>query len=335
MCQLLGLETLIELRSCVPIASIGQIADSQTQVEAEAYAQAIRGTYLLEQERDWETALSALVRARDLYKELGTLGIGGAAALCRQRAVELEPSIRFCSYRLARARGNDGASGGELEVEMVSGDVDSVMGNRMEQLKRQLQEERAASMSAGGGADSGDGGPSSMDLRFLDVCAPCVSQELAVHLVRVGDTLGQVMAQKREQGGAKIEKEQRQAAVEKIVTNLDNATLELGAARDEVHEQLEAAKRAGAGQAATAELASAELVLRARLGVITLQVGIDAARSLAGRLNDCIFDLFFLLSIPLSLSLSLSLSQYVYIYTHSLFGLELGPFPLLVIKSIL
>eukprot|EP00899_Mesostigma_viride_P007214 jgi/Mesvir1/16494/Mv10047-RA.2 len=83
-------------------------SDSRTALEAEAYASWMRGSLQLEREDDWEGALSKFVRARAVYEKLGNVGDAENALLCRQRVEELDPSIRYCRYKMGKGAAAQG-----------------------------------------------------------------------------------------------------------------------------------------------------------------------------------------------------------------------------------
>eukprot|EP00244_Chara_vulgaris_P012339 TRINITY_DN6437_c2_g1_i2.p1 TRINITY_DN6437_c2_g1~~TRINITY_DN6437_c2_g1_i2.p1 ORF type:complete len:566 (-),score=137.77 TRINITY_DN6437_c2_g1_i2:58-1656(-) len=82
-------------------------ADSRTALEAEAYASWMWGNVKLEREDDWEGALVKFLRARTVYEQLGKVGSTEHQVLCRQRVDELEPSVRYCNYKMGRSKGGD------------------------------------------------------------------------------------------------------------------------------------------------------------------------------------------------------------------------------------
>ncbi|KAJ7549593.1 hypothetical protein O6H91_07G059500 [Diphasiastrum complanatum] len=78
-------------------------ADPRTALEAAAYASYMRGNLLLEREANWENALRKFKNARAVYEELGKYGDVENQVLCRQRVEELDPSIRYCLYKMGRS----------------------------------------------------------------------------------------------------------------------------------------------------------------------------------------------------------------------------------------
>nr|XP_024397376.1 signal recognition particle subunit SRP68-like isoform X2 [Physcomitrium patens] len=85
-------------------------ADSRTALEAAAYAAYMKGNLLLEREDDWDVALKNFKNARAVYEELGKYGDVENQVLCRQRVEELDPSIRYCNYKM----GNVNIQGSDL-----------------------------------------------------------------------------------------------------------------------------------------------------------------------------------------------------------------------------
>mmetsp|Transcript_18431 Transcript_18431/g.55570 ORF Transcript_18431/g.55570 Transcript_18431/m.55570 type:complete len:605 (+) Transcript_18431:170-1984(+) len=74
--------------------------DHRTGVEADAYSAWMRGSALVEKESDWDSALGALMRAKQLWGELATVGAAASQAAARAQVAEVDPAIRYCSYRL-------------------------------------------------------------------------------------------------------------------------------------------------------------------------------------------------------------------------------------------
>ncbi|KAI3908108.1 hypothetical protein MKW92_007292 [Papaver armeniacum] len=73
--------------------------DSRTSLEAEAYASFVKGTLLFELEQNWETALMSFKNARAVYEQLGKYGDIENQVLCRERVLELDPNINYCSIK--------------------------------------------------------------------------------------------------------------------------------------------------------------------------------------------------------------------------------------------
>lgn len=90
------------------VSLCNQVGSARTALEAEAYSSYIFGSYLTEQERDWDRALAKFMRARKAYEQLARVGGPDQAEICRERLEELEPSLRYCTYK--RGSGSTGAS---------------------------------------------------------------------------------------------------------------------------------------------------------------------------------------------------------------------------------
>jgi signal recognition particle subunit SRP68 len=72
------------------------------------------GNFLSEQERDWSRALAKFMRARKAFEQLARVGGSDQAEFCRERIEQLEPNLRYCTYK----RGNStGVDEGSLDAE--------------------------------------------------------------------------------------------------------------------------------------------------------------------------------------------------------------------------
>ena len=122
----------------------GQVGSARTALEAEAYSSYIFGCYLSEQERDWDRALAKFMRARKAFEQLARVGGPDQAEVCRERLEELEPSLRYCTYK----RGNEGSpvagSMDEKDMAALKGDG----GEDDERLKAVLAEESGRASGA-------------------------------------------------------------------------------------------------------------------------------------------------------------------------------------------
>eukprot|EP00249_Psilotum_nudum_P017730 c26463_g1_i1 orf=110-1942(+) len=104
-------------------------ADPRTSLEAAAYASYMKGSYLLEREENWENALRNFKSARAVYEELGKYGDVENQVLCRQRVEELEPSVRYCLYKM----GHSNILGSEIldlegpAFDLLQGKLEAVM----------------------------------------------------------------------------------------------------------------------------------------------------------------------------------------------------------------
>ncbi|MCO5602232.1 hypothetical protein L7F22_056360 [Adiantum nelumboides] len=80
-------------------------ADTKTSLEATAYAAYMKGSYLVEREQQWDSALRNFESARVIYEELGKYGSVENQVLCRQRVEdEIDPNIRYCSYKMGQSK---------------------------------------------------------------------------------------------------------------------------------------------------------------------------------------------------------------------------------------
>jgi len=73
--------------------------DQRTQLEAEAYASFLEGTWLVEKE-SWEEALAKVKLCRRLCERLGLASEAAEAAMFKAKAEELAPMLRECKYNL-------------------------------------------------------------------------------------------------------------------------------------------------------------------------------------------------------------------------------------------
>ncbi|GFR43258.1 hypothetical protein Agub_g4319, partial [Astrephomene gubernaculifera] len=81
-------------------------SDTRGSLEAEAYCAWLGGCLLLERESDWEVALAKFSRAKKLWQELAkACGELEGQSLCLAQVEEMEPNIRYCTYRISRAGG--------------------------------------------------------------------------------------------------------------------------------------------------------------------------------------------------------------------------------------
>ncbi|KAK9801994.1 hypothetical protein WJX73_007855 [Symbiochloris irregularis] len=79
--------------------------DARTALEAQAYAALMTGTWLLEKETDWGTALKKFQRTQQICEQLARVGTPDQVAVTQQQLQELEPQIRYCQYQLQRRGG--------------------------------------------------------------------------------------------------------------------------------------------------------------------------------------------------------------------------------------
>lgn len=119
-------------------------ADSRTSLEAEAYANYMKGTLLFEQDHNWETALMNFKSARAVYEELGKYGTVENQILCRERVEELEPSIRYCLHKVGQSKfeASDLLDAGKLE-----GPALDLFKAKLEAVKAEAISQQAATMT--------------------------------------------------------------------------------------------------------------------------------------------------------------------------------------------
>eukprot|EP00271_Cylindrocystis_brebissonii_P006442 TRINITY_DN19237_c0_g1_i2.p1 TRINITY_DN19237_c0_g1~~TRINITY_DN19237_c0_g1_i2.p1 ORF type:complete len:431 (-),score=116.30 TRINITY_DN19237_c0_g1_i2:130-1422(-) len=116
-------------------------ADTKTALEAEAYASYMWGNLLMEKETDWDMALSKFQRVSALYNELGKVGEVSHQVQCRQRVEEMEPSIRYCKYKMGQA---DIREGGAVLQEITGGEANPAFDLLQSKLEAVMKEARSA-----------------------------------------------------------------------------------------------------------------------------------------------------------------------------------------------
>lgn len=118
--------------------------DSRTSLEAEAYANYMKGSLLFEQDKNWDTALMCFKSARAVYEELGKYGDLENQVLCRERVEELEPSIRFCHHKIGESnlQTSDLLNMGEME-----GPALDLFKAKLEAVMAEARSQQAASMT--------------------------------------------------------------------------------------------------------------------------------------------------------------------------------------------
>mmetsp|Transcript_11273 Transcript_11273/g.27521 ORF Transcript_11273/g.27521 Transcript_11273/m.27521 type:complete len:608 (-) Transcript_11273:1875-3698(-) len=97
------------------VSLCSQVGSARTALEAEAYSSYMFGSFLTEQEQDWDRALAKFQRARKAFEQLARVGGPDQAELCRERLEELEPNLRYCTYK--RGSGDGGGSAGVMDEE--------------------------------------------------------------------------------------------------------------------------------------------------------------------------------------------------------------------------
>mmetsp|Transcript_18096 Transcript_18096/g.72419 ORF Transcript_18096/g.72419 Transcript_18096/m.72419 type:complete len:599 (-) Transcript_18096:727-2523(-) len=85
-----------------------ELGEDKTTLEADAYSSWMSAISLLERER-LEESLENFKKAQLLFEGLAT-AFGAQSTLYRERLEELEPSIAFCRYSIARQKGEDPTS---------------------------------------------------------------------------------------------------------------------------------------------------------------------------------------------------------------------------------
>ena len=137
-----------------------ETCDARGALEAEAYSAWMGANALLERESDWARAHALFSRARKLFLELAKVGDLDSQALCGAMAEEIEPSVRFCAYRLQRAGGGAGGAGAADDLdagELLSpraaagggeGGAGGLLASKLAALQAEAQAQRAAQTSA-------------------------------------------------------------------------------------------------------------------------------------------------------------------------------------------
>jgi len=118
--------------------------DSRTSLEATAYASFMRGSLLLECEKNWETALMNFKSARAVYDELGKYGDVENQVLCRQRVDEMEPNIRYCLYKMGKS---DIQSSELLDLSTQEGPAVDLLRDKLEDIMIESKTQQATSMT--------------------------------------------------------------------------------------------------------------------------------------------------------------------------------------------
>ncbi|CAI5987422.1 unnamed protein product [Closterium sp. NIES-65] len=125
-------------------------ADSKTALEAEAYASYMWGTVLMERETDFDAALQKFSRARTVYEQLGRVGDVEEQMECRQRAEEMEPSIRFCRYKMgAHAPNSDSSAAASnlLDLSAHEGPGADLLQSKLEAVMEEARSREAANLA--------------------------------------------------------------------------------------------------------------------------------------------------------------------------------------------
>ncbi|ERM98253.1 signal recognition particle subunit SRP68 [Amborella trichopoda] len=118
--------------------------DSRTSLEAEAYASYMKGSLFLEREQNWDTALQDFKKARAIYEELSKYGDVENQILCRERVEELEPSVRYCLYKM----GKSSLPASELlDMGKMEGPSLDLLQAKLEAVMAEARSRQAASMT--------------------------------------------------------------------------------------------------------------------------------------------------------------------------------------------
>ena len=119
------------------VALCKQLGNAKTALEAEAYSCFMFGNFLAEQERDWSRALAKFMRARKAFEQLARVGGSEQAEVCRERIEELEPNLRYCTYKRGNSKGRDESGLDADDLAALEGES----GAEDEQLKGMLSED--------------------------------------------------------------------------------------------------------------------------------------------------------------------------------------------------
>ncbi len=110
-------------------------ADSDTCLEAEAYARWMNATLALERE-GWASALADFERAHTIYNGLAGVRAGTAAAgVFEERVDEIASAMRFCRYNIAQENGNEGSNAdvdADLRGLAAGGGLDELLAEKIE-----------------------------------------------------------------------------------------------------------------------------------------------------------------------------------------------------------
>ncbi|KAI5074701.1 hypothetical protein GOP47_0010662 [Adiantum capillus-veneris] len=120
-------------------------ADPKTSLEATAYVAYMKGSYLVEREQHWDTALRNFESARVIYEELGKYGSVENQVLCRQRVEdEIDPNIRYCSYKMGQSK-MDGTE--LLKLSRQEGPAFDLLKAKLEAVMSEARSQQAVSMT--------------------------------------------------------------------------------------------------------------------------------------------------------------------------------------------
>lgn len=156
-----------KLRKAVTYGSMfeklcAETADDRTALEAEAYSAWLAGSEHLEREQ-WESALDKFTRCRTVYDELSKVSEADEAKVFLRRIDEIDPSIRYCQYNLAKLAGD--AGGRESNNILLQMQQSSASGATSDILKAKLDRVLAEQKKEAGG----------MDVTWLGLSVPVLS----------------------------------------------------------------------------------------------------------------------------------------------------------------
>eukprot|EP00520_Triparma_pacifica_P018105 CAMPEP_0118660850 /NCGR_PEP_ID=MMETSP0785-20121206/15933_1 /TAXON_ID=91992 /ORGANISM="Bolidomonas pacifica, Strain CCMP 1866" /LENGTH=578 /DNA_ID=CAMNT_0006554185 /DNA_START=128 /DNA_END=1861 /DNA_ORIENTATION=- len=128
------------------IACTGNVADDRTKVEATAYRGSIKGAYMMERER-WSSAHGAYTLSHTLLLNLSKLPTltRSEVEVMKDRARELEPSIRYCKYNMQGEEGEE-----EDENDVVGRENVELLENMLKESDKGMDDEQG---SGNGGED--------------------------------------------------------------------------------------------------------------------------------------------------------------------------------------
>jgi signal recognition particle subunit SRP68 len=122
--------------------------DARSNLEAEAYSAWMAGTLLLEKETDWEGALTAFLRSKQLLEGLFQVGDFEQRGTCRHFLDQVEPAVRFCEYQISRRGGAAPDTAALLASAAAAGGPGAdVLASKLASLAAEAQAQRAASTS--------------------------------------------------------------------------------------------------------------------------------------------------------------------------------------------
>ena len=133
-----------------------------SSLEAEAYGAWLRGILVIERdgEGQWERGLELLNKARSVYDNLSKLGDKQQASVCIEYRDKLEPSIRYCQYKL-------GGNIENIETLEALAEGDSSLQTKLSKVLAQVRNEAAEGVR---------------DLKWHGITLPVESQSVRICL---------------------------------------------------------------------------------------------------------------------------------------------------------